>query len=171
MPRWGVEGVGSCPRLQGRRGDCPAGDGIRSVPRVRALPWASHHGEEVEASPRVVPGGWIGQGWAGSGPITGVKQASGQVLSPCICCDFPTDICQDSQHCLTPGACVQAHLYNSHVGFSPGDPEVLQVWHRGRGGSCGRQLRGDTIALGSPIAKVTSQLGDLLTDLGQVTYL
>lgn len=107
----------------------------------------------------MVPGGWIGQGWAGSGPITGVKQAWGQ------------DICQDSQHCLTRGACVQAHLYNSHVGFSLGDPEVLQVWHRGRGGSCSRQLRGDDIALGSPIAKVTSQLGHLLIDLSQVTYL
>lgn len=57
------------------------------------------------------------------------------------------------------------------MGFSPGDPEVLQVWHRGRGGSCSRQLRGDDIALGSPIAKVTSQLGHLLIDLGQVTYL
>lgn len=113
----------------------------------------------MEASPRVVPGGWTGQGWAGSGPITGVKQTWGQ------------DICQDSQHCLTRGACVQAHLYNFHVGFSPGDPEVLQVWHRGRGGSCSRQLRGDDIALGSPIAKVTSQLGHLLIDLGQVTYL
>lgn len=50
----GVEWQNFLPRLLGRRGDLPSLGGIRNVHGV-----GCHHGEEVEASHRVVSGGWV----------------------------------------------------------------------------------------------------------------
>lgn len=45
--------------------------------------------------------------------------------------DFPTDIRQASQHCLAPGACVQAHLYNSMWAFHPGNQKSFRCGMEG----------------------------------------
>lgn len=157
-----VEWQNFLPRLLGRRGDLPSLGGIRNVHGVVDIATGLSSWRRGGSFSQ---GGFRGMsiaGWAGSGSIPGVKQAWGHHchLAPAT---FPlrtAEALDFLQTLLIPGARVQL-IFELHVGFSFGNPEVCQVWHGGRGGRRSRQVRSNTMALESPRAEVTPQLGHL----------